>query len=200
MNAAHTPQNLRQVRDPPLERETFLVSRVVERDLRAFHELYGSYQPRLTRFLGRMTQNPALVDEIVNDTMMVVWEKVASFKGESKLSTWIFAIAYRKAAKALKSYKAKEPVEHKLDTEIEVYEPAQEAHIHDQKVHTLLRNAMMKLSPDHRAVVDLAYFHDMGYREIADIMSSPVDTVKTRMFHARRALKATLSGEIADWL
>lgn len=182
------------------DREAFLVSRVIRRDLRAFQELYGNYHPRLTRFLARMTESSALVEELVNDTMMVVWERLDNFKGESKLSTWIFAIAYRKAAKALKAKPLKKLDEKKETIEHLIYDATQESDLHGQKVHALLRDAMIKLSPDHRAVVDLVYFHDLGYREIAEIMDSPVDTVKTRMFYARRALKAILSGELVDWL
>ena len=63
-----------------------------------------------------------------------------------------------------------------------------------------LLGAIGQLSPNHRAVVDLTYFHGAGYREIAEIMDCPVDTVKTRMFHARRHLKRMLAGEFADWL
>jgi RNA polymerase sigma factor (sigma-70 family) len=59
---------------------------------------------------------------------------------------------------------------------------------------------MSELSHEHRTVVDLSYFHEIGYREIAEIMDCPVDTVKTRMFHARRHLKAKLSGRLGDWL
>ena len=63
-----------------------------------------------------------------------------------------------------------------------------------------LRGAIDQLSADHRTVVDLTYFHEIGYREIAELMDCPVDTVKTRMFHARRHLKSKLPGELADWL
>ena len=59
---------------------------------------------------------------------------------------------------------------------------------------------MDSLSADHRAVVDLTYFHGMGYREIAEIMHCPVDTVKTRMFHARRRLKEAMPASMTDWL
>jgi RNA polymerase sigma-70 factor (ECF subfamily) len=59
---------------------------------------------------------------------------------------------------------------------------------------------MDQLSADHRAVLDLTYFHDVGYREIAEIMDCPVGTVKTRMYHARRHLKDMLAGRLADWL
>jgi RNA polymerase sigma-70 factor (ECF subfamily) len=68
------------------------------------------------------------------------------------------------------------------------------------RVHRLLLDAMAELSPAHRAVVDLTYFHELGYREIAVILECPVDTVKTRMFHARRHLKKKLGGVLADWI
>ena len=68
------------------------------------------------------------------------------------------------------------------------------------RVHALLIEAMAGLSADHRAVVDLTYFHEMGYREIADILECPVDTVKTRMFHARRHLRKRMEGGLADWI
>jgi RNA polymerase sigma-70 factor (ECF subfamily) len=59
---------------------------------------------------------------------------------------------------------------------------------------------MASLSADHRAVVELTYFQDLSYREIAEIMECPVDTVKTRMFYARRQLKRCLDGELPDWI
>jgi RNA polymerase sigma-70 factor (ECF subfamily) len=64
----------------------------------------------------------------------------------------------------------------------------------------VLLGAIGELSADHRAVVDLTYFHEIGYREIAEIMDCPVDTVKTRMFHARRHLRTRLAGQLTDWL
>ena len=61
-------------------------------------------------------------------------------------------------------------------------------------------SAMAQLSADHRAVLDLTYFHDVGCREIADILDCPVGTVKTRMHQARRHLKTMLAGRLTDWL
>src|SRR4051812_29038177 len=77
-----------------------LIARIVEGDLRAFESLYRSYHPRLTRFLGGFLRRPQLVEEALNDTMMVVWKRPDSFNGASKVSPWIFAIAYRPALKA----------------------------------------------------------------------------------------------------
>jgi RNA polymerase sigma-70 factor (ECF subfamily) len=179
-----------------MERE--LIARVAERDLDAFEQLYRLYQPRLARFLINLVQRPQLVEEVLNDTMMVVWQTASRFRGASKPSTWIFAIAYRKAVKARARWP--EPVEdERQDTRIS-QEPTPDRQLDHQRLHDALLTAMEKLSPDHRAVVDLTYFHGMGYREIAEVMSCPVDTVKTRMFHARRRLREAMSGGPADWL
>ena len=178
--------------------ETALIAGVRARDMEAFEELYRRYHPRLSRFLTNLIQRQHLVEEALNDTMMVVWNRLDSFAGASKLSTWIFAIAYRTAMKAARRQDV--PVESPAEDRRESDGPAPDEGIGRAQVQRELARAMGALSADHRSVVDLTYFHDMGYREIAEIMDCPVDTVKTRMFHARRHLKRQLSGELADWM
>jgi RNA polymerase sigma factor (sigma-70 family) len=178
--------------------ELELMARIARRDLRAFESLYRAYHPRLTRFLMTMTRRPPLVEEVLNDTMMVVWNRPERFNGSSRLSTWIFAIAYRTALGALR--RQDQPAEDKDADQRPSTEPGPERQLGERQVQAVLLSALDDLSSDHRAVVDLTYFHDMGYREIAEIMDCPVDTVKTRMFHARRHLKRILSGQLADWL
>jgi RNA polymerase sigma-70 factor (ECF subfamily) len=129
---------------------------------------------------------------------MVVWNRPGSFDGTSKVSTWIFAIAYRKALKAL--HRNQDPQEDKQAETRPSLEAGPEQQVGDHQVSLVLWDAINELSADHRAVVDLTYFHETGYREIAEIMNCPVDTVKTRMFHARRHLKRKLAGQLADWL
>lgn len=175
-----------------------LLARIQGGDERAFEELYRHFHSRLARFLINLTRRPQVVEEVLNDTMIAVWEKPASFRGASKLSTWIFGIAYRKAMKALR--RVDDPVEYRpVDSADEESVSSDEAIWRAQRERLLLE-AMQQLSADHRAVVDLTYFHEMGYREIAEIMACPVDTVKTRMFHARRHLKRLMSGGSAEWL
>ncbi len=178
--------------------ESALIARVVERDLGAFERLYRLYHPRLTRFLMNMTRRPSVVDEVLNDTMMVVWSRPDSFNGSSKLSSWIFAIAYRKALKALRRQDL--PVEDDAAHERESLDPGPEHLLVRAQSRQALLESLHELSVDHRTVVDLTYFHDFGYREIADIMDCPVDTVKSRMFYARRHLGRLLAGDLADWL
>jgi RNA polymerase sigma-70 factor (ECF subfamily) len=135
---------------------------------------------------------------VLDDTMMVVWQSAGSFRGSSKASTWIFAIAYRKARKALARWP--QPAEDPQSDNRATTDRGPDEELGQQQLRAALLRAMDQLSIDHRAVVDLTYFHDMGYREIAQIIDCPVDTVKTRMFHARRRLKQAMSGKLADWI
>jgi len=184
--------------DTPSCEEARLLDRIATGDLRAFEDLYRRYHPRLTRFLSHMIHRPQLVEEALNDTMIEVWNKAGAFDGTSKPSTWIFSIAYRKGLKALKG--RDEPVEDRHAETRRSLEAGPEQALDRRQVQQRLVEAMGELTPDHRMVVDLTYFHEMGYREIAQIMDCPVDTVKTRMFHARRRLKDKLAGGLSDWL
>ena len=179
--------------------EVKLIVRVAAHDLRAFEELYRTYHGRLTRFLQRLTRRrDAFVEELLNDTMLVVWKRADSYNGRSKVSTWIFAIAYRKALKAWR--RVDDPIE---DHEAEQHasaDPGPEQQLEQRQLSNVLGCALRELTPEHRAVIELTYFQGAGYSEIAQIVGCPVDTVKTRMFHARRRLRALLTGELGDWL
>jgi RNA polymerase sigma-70 factor (ECF subfamily) len=171
-----------------------LVSLVAEGDLHAFETLYRHYFPRLIRFLDHMLRYPPLIEEVINDTMLVVWQKAYAYDASSKVSTWIFGIAYRKALKALRVLD--EPVE----CDFEQF-PSEDAHEPEnectqRQLQQTLAQAVDTLAADQRATVNLTYYHGLGYGEIAEIMGCPLNTVKTRMFHARRRLKTLLSGVI----
>ena len=178
--------------------ETRLIARIVDRDLRAFETLYRIYHPRLSRFLLNILRRPHVAEEALNDTMMVVWKKPEAFNGTSKVSTWIFAIAYRTALKARS--RLDEPVEDVDDGARASPELGPEQQLGQRQLQEILMSAMGRLSADHRAVVDLTYFHESGYREIAEILDCPVGTVKTRMHHARKNLKDMRAGRLGDWL
>ena len=179
-------------------RDLRLISLIGEGDMQAFRELYVRYQPRLTRFLFNVVRRQHLVEEVLDDTLMVVWERAGTFKGESKLSTWICAIAYRQAMRALR--RLDEPIEDLRAETRHSPDAGPDEEWGRKRLHEVIRSAMLKLSPEHCAVVDLTYYHELGYREIAEILDCPVDTVKTRMFYARRHLKRHLEGELPDWV
>jgi len=182
------------MRDRQTDGEADLLGRVAAADRHAFELLYRAYFPRLTRFLHRMTRSVPLIEELVNDTMLVVWQKADSYDGSCKVSTWVFAIAYRKACKAL----------HGLDEPMESIEEAREGDASWQPERQFeqlslghaVDAALAALPLEQRAAFQLSFYHDMAYAEIADIMECPVNTVKTRLFHARRRLAALLGRQL----
>lgn len=163
----------------------------VKRGRRAdFDALYRLYHPRLWRFLTHLMRQPEAIEEALNDTMLVVWQRADSFDGRSKLSTWIFGIAYRKGLKVLSRHDL--PVDDDELPEAVDPGPGPEQQLNLAQLRGRLRGAMAELSPEHRAVVELCYFHDMAYGEIAEVVGCPQETVKTRMFYARRRLRSLL--------
>lgn len=171
-----------------------LMRRVCAGELRAFEALYRSYHPRLTRFIRTVTQRSQIAEEVLNDTMYAVWAKPQAYNGASKVSTWIFAIAYRKTLKALRRWD--EPVADDLLVMRPSLEPDPEQQVSDRQASEELARALGQLSADHRTVISLACFDAFNYREIAEIMGCPVDTVKTRMFYARRHLRKSLAAHL----
>ena len=182
---------------PPARGEPQLVSSLRERDAEAFRELYRDYHRPLSRFLLNMMHRPHLVEEVLDDTMLVVWNRIDAFQGNSRLSTWIYGIAYRQALSALRRHD--EPVEQDADRPSEQSAASPEWGAWREQARSKLDAAIGKLSPVHRAVINLTYFDEMCYREIAEIMDCPEATVKTRMFHARLRLRQLLAGEFSDW-
>lgn len=175
-----------------------IVQRLRARDVLALEELYKAYHPKLTRFILNIVRRAHLVEEVYDDTMMVVWTRTESFNGGSRLSTWVYGIAYRTALSALR--RVDDPQEDVEPDALASEAPGPDIHIDRAMTGTALARVLRTLSPVHRAVVDLTYGHEMSYSEIAEVMMCPVDTVKTRMFHARRQLRRALGGEASDWI
>jgi RNA polymerase sigma factor (sigma-70 family) len=171
--------------------ECALLSRVVAEDRDAFETLYRLYYPRLQRFVGGMTKQPGLVEEILDDTMMVVWRKAYTFNHSAKVSTWILAIAYRQSLRALK--RLGDVVDVDAGGSMHATPVGPDDELQHQALRKHLDDALGTLSAEQRAVMELTYYFGYACREIAQIMECPVDTVKTRMFYARRKLKASLA-------
>jgi RNA polymerase sigma factor (sigma-70 family) len=172
-----------------------LLARVAIRDRVAFESLYRAYFARLERFLHRMLRRPSLVEEVINDTLYVVWHRASSYDASARASTWIFGIAYRRGLKALADLD--DPVDANGVEQADECPSAEDRVMHAE-LRRLLETALSKMSAEHRAVIELCYFHACPYREIAQIMGCPVETVKTRMFYARRRLFNLLDGHRKD--
>ena len=191
----------RRTDDPALlartaEGEACLVGRIAAGDRRAFEALYRAYFPRLGRFLQRMTRSSTLIEEIVNDTLLAVWRKAATFDGSSKVSTWIFAIAYRRACKALQAFD--EPVDAGVEEREGVDADRPDWQFERARLAHAVDAALAQLPLAQRTAFQLTLYHDMSQAEIAEIMACPVNTIKTRLFHARKRLALLLDGQLEE--
>lgn len=181
------------------ESDLRLLERIVHGDRDAFRELYAIYYRPVLRFIQRITRQLELAQEGVNDVMLVVWKSGHSFGHRSSVSTWIMGIAYRKALKLLEGSRRWSNRIVAVDPEAwsERVEDAVERS-GDADLRDLLDEALKHLSPEHRAVVELTYLHGCSYQDIALIADCPVNTVKTRMFHARAKLRKLLPALAGD--
>jgi len=160
--------------------------------------VYDRYRHSLGGFLRRKLYQDKLVDEIYNDVMMTVWQKAGDFRGESKVSTWIFGVAYRICMSHIR--KEMKHTQNMVEVEFEEMqavpdssESGEESEMADQ-----LRIATAKLGENHRTVIELTYFQGHSLREIAEIVGCPINTVKTRLFHARQNLKSNIQKQVAS--
>ena len=166
------------------DRERHLLGLVSAGDRAAITQLYRAYHGRLFKFVFRLTNSYSAAEELVNDVMLLVWRKADSFRGDSKVSTWIFGIAYRMALKRMSRTKmhlaplgdSDEPTVNELSQETEDW----------------IESGLRALSPAHQLTVVLVFYVGLSYEETAIATDCPVNTVKTRMFHARKKLREAL--------
>jgi RNA polymerase sigma-70 factor (ECF subfamily) len=171
------------------------LTEIARGDRAAFERLYRRYYDRLFRFVLRVTGRINVAEDVINDTMMVIWRKAGEYRAAAKASTWIFGIASRKALKAL-SRELRSA--NSADEALEQGEAPPPDRLDREGVHAAIRQAVMLLPPEHRAVVDLTFFFNRSYEEVAQILDCPVGTVKSRMVHARAKLRPLLSQLIGD--
>jgi RNA polymerase sigma-70 factor (ECF subfamily) len=187
--AASRARSLRE----PVE-DSALMARIADRDRSSFEQLYRIYYPRLFGYLFRILRRVGVVEETINDVMMAVWRQAASFRGDSRVSTWIFGIAYRQAMKSIRRAGSEPVLVPPEDAPPAIADDDAERDMAESELRLSLSTALEQLSPKHRAVVELTYYYGYSYGEIARIVGCPENTVKTRMFHARRKLQALLPG------
>jgi len=169
-----------------------LLRRVAEGDRESFRRLYSHYHRRLNRFLMRLTRDRQLAEEVINDTMLVVWQHARDFRGDSRVSTWILGIGYRRALKSLERRRNSTAQDVMVSTVTLPASSLLDALSQGAETHDWVDVALTHLSPEHRLVLELAYFLGLSCEEIAEVAECPVGTVKTRMFYGRERLRQVL--------
>ena len=181
----------------PGDDDADLLVGIADRNVAAFDRLYRRYYRRLLRFVLRVSRRPNIADEVINDTMMVVWRTAADFAGRSRVSTWIYGIAYRRTLQAVNRVRDRAEMVNLEDADL--VDPVTPEDIAGSSMESRALHKMLdRLSVSHRTVIELTYFCGYRYQEIAEVMGCPVDTVKTRMFHARAKLRAFMEDKRPD--
>ena len=173
-----------------------LVARVATGDKQAFETLFSSYGERVFRYAHRLIHDVQKAEEVTNDVMIEVWKNAARFEGRSKVSTWILGITRHLALNAVRGKKLDTVDIDTAPESVDVGESAEPVAVLGERedLKRKLRRALAQLSADHRDVIELTFFQGCSYQEIAAIVGCPENTVKTRMFHAKKQLQGILPG------
>jgi RNA polymerase sigma-70 factor, ECF subfamily len=164
-----------------------LLARVAEGDRRAIGLLVARHQRAVYAFALRMIGNAATAEDIVSEVFIELWRQAWRFEGRARLSTWLIAIARNKALSAMR-HRVDQPLEDSAAETIPDDAVTVEESLDAAKRSAILRNCLERLSPAHREIIDLVYYHEKSVEEAAAIVGAPAATVKTRMFYARRRL------------
>ena len=167
--------------------DQILLDRVAQGDKLATQALFARHNVYVYRFVLRLVGDEALAEDIVSEVFIDVWRNADRFEGHSQVSTWILAIARFKALSSLRRRK---------DDELDDVEAAAIPDTSDDPEITMqkkdrvaiLRECMSHLSRDHREIIDLVYYHEKSVEEVAEIVGVPKNTVKTRMYYARKRM------------
>jgi RNA polymerase sigma-70 factor (ECF subfamily) len=164
-----------------------MLDRIAKGDRTSMHVLYSRHSVRVYRFVLRMVRDTTIAEDLVSQVFLDVWRTAEQFERRSQVSTWLLSIARFKALTALRQRKHED-----IDQE-EVRDMVDEADTPEaalDRVNTseILRACVAKLSPAHREIINLVYYHEKSVEEAGEIIGIPQSTVKTRMFYARKQL------------
>lgn len=174
-----------------------LIERIAAGDKLAMRTLFTRHQVRVFRFLHGILRDQSAAEDLLNDVFIDIWRQAGRFEGRSSVSTWILAIARYKALSALRRPHTAELDEEKAAA-IEDESDDPEVVVQKQDKGTILRACLAGLSAEHREIVDLVYYQEKSIEECAVIVSIPENTVKTRLFHARKRLAEIAKGKGLD--
>jgi RNA polymerase sigma-70 factor (ECF subfamily) len=168
-----------------------LIQRIAGGDRLAMQVLFARHHVRVYRFVLRLVRSEATAEDLISEVFLDVWRQAGRFEGRSQVSTWLLAIARFKALSALRRKPEAELDEEMAET---IPDTADDPEMAMQKkdASETLRKCLSVLSPEHREIIDLVYYHEKSVEEVAEIVGIPENTVKTRMFYARKKLAEEL--------
>jgi len=174
-----------------------LIERIAAGDKLAMQVLFARHQVRVYRFVLRLVRDQSVAEELVGEVFLDVWRQAGRFEARSTASTWLLAIARYKALSALRRRTDQELDDDKAAT-IEDPGDSPEVAVLKKNKGDVLRYCLTALTPEHREIIDLVYYHEKSVEEVAQIVGIGENTVKTRMFYARKRLSELLKAAGID--
>jgi RNA polymerase sigma-70 factor (ECF subfamily) len=168
-----------------------LIGRIASGDRLAMQVLFARHHVRVYRFVLRLVRDQSSAEDLISEVFLDVWRQAGRFEGRSAVSTWLLAIARFKALSALRR-KPDEVLDEEAAAAIEDPGDDPEAVLAKKDKSAIIRKCLEGLSVEHREIIDLVYYHEKSVEEVAEIVGIPANTVKTRMFYARRKLAELL--------
>lgn len=179
--------------------DEMLIGAIAKGGRAAMHTLYCRHNVRVYRFILRIVRDATMAEDIVSQVFLDVWRTARQFQGRSQASTWLLSIARFKALTALRQRRHED-----IDQEdvLEIADPADtpETSLDRSNTSVILRACIAKLSPAHREIINLVYYHEKSVEEAGEIIGIRQSTVKTRMFYARKQLAELLKSAGVDSL
>lgn len=180
--------------------EAKIVKRAQKGDTLAFVELVELYKDKIYNVCYRMLGNPHDAEEAAQETFLRAYANLNKYNSYHKFSTWIYRIASNGCIDRLRRKKQETSLDAPLadDEAVDFYsilpsqDPLPEELVVRKETHLMLQEAIEKLPSAYRAVIVLKYIEDLSLQEIADILSLPVATVKTRLHRGREALRVSM--------
>ena len=169
-----------------------LIQRIAIREDDALRELYAVFGQRMYAYALRLTGDPAVAEDVVQDSLVVVWRSAKKYRGEGKLLAWLLGIVHHTALKTLRR-KPPLPFSDELENSLAAKEPLPEERVQASEQQQLLQNGLNQLSAEHRAALELVFYHEMSLNEAAEVCNCPVGTIKSRLSYARKQLRGLLT-------
>jgi RNA polymerase sigma-70 factor (ECF subfamily) len=168
-----------------------LIARIAGGDRLAMQVLFARHHVRVYRFVLRLVRNEATAEDLISEVFLDVWRQAGKFEGRSAVTTWMLSIARFKALSQLRR-RPEEELDDETAERIEDQSDDPETALAKKDKGALLRQCLTALSAEHREIIDLVYYHEKSVEEVAQIVGIPENTVKTRMFYARKKMAELL--------
>jgi RNA polymerase sigma-70 factor (ECF subfamily) len=174
-----------------------LVGLIAKGDKNALQVLFARHNVKVFRFVLRFLNDEATAEDLVSEVFFDVWRQADRFESRSQVSTWLLGIARNKALSSLRK-RSTEELDEEVAEFIEDPSDSPETLMHNRQRSQILQDCLAQLSPAHREIIDLVYYHEKSIEEVADIIGVPQNTVKTRMFYARKRIGELISSKGLD--